>query len=197
MIKGVIFDMDGTITVPYIDWKALRAEIGAEPNRTIIEYIESLGGDKGAWAMGVLEAWENEAALNSELNHGLQELLSVLRTRGIRTALVTNSNRRAVELVMKKHGLTFDVVLSREDGEIKPSADLIEKAMVRLGLPREDLVVIGDGRYDLEASHRAGVSFILLKHPDYALEHTPMIRSLAEAPDLIFNTGQGVAGSKE
>ena len=31
MIKGVIFDMDGTITVPYIDWRALRAEIGAEP----------------------------------------------------------------------------------------------------------------------------------------------------------------------
>lgn len=186
MIQGVIFDMDGTITVPYIDWRALRAEIGAEPNRTLIGYIESLDKEKGAWAMGILEARENEAAVNSELNHGVRELLDALRARGIRTALVTNSNRRAVALVLRKHGLDFDVLLSREDGEIKPSADLIEKAVERLGLPKEELVVIGDGRYDLEASRRAGVSFILLKHPDYPLEHDPMVGSLAEVPDLIW-----------
>lgn len=186
MIRGVIFDMDGTITVPYIDWSALRAEIGAEPNRTLIEYIESLDPEQSAWAMGVLEKTENEAALNSELNHGVQELLDTLRTHGIRTALVTNNNRRSMEVVLEKHGLAFDVLLSREDGAIKPSADLIEKAVERLGLPKEELVVIGDGRYDLEASRRAGVSFILLKHPDYPLEHGSTVCSLTEVEHLIL-----------
>ena len=41
MLKGVILDMDGTVTVPYIDWKGLREKIGAVPERTILEYIDS------------------------------------------------------------------------------------------------------------------------------------------------------------
>jgi len=186
MIRGVIFDMDGTITVPYIDWKALRAEIRAPQGSTLIEYIESLEEDERRWATEVLERLENEAATNSELNEGVRTLLDVLKVRGIRTALVTNNNGQSMRLVLEKHGLCFDVTLSREDGRIKPSADLVLKAMEQLNLDREEVVLIGDGRYDLWASEEAGISFILLKHPGNEMDHQPAAAALEEVPALLL-----------
>ncbi|MCK5120022.1 MAG: HAD-IA family hydrolase [Candidatus Latescibacteria bacterium] len=185
MIRGVIFDMDGTITVPYIDWKALRAEIRAREGSTLIEYIESLDADERRWATGVLERFENEAAVHSELNGGVRDLLDLLKIRGIRTALVTNNNGRSMSLVLEKHGLTFDVILSRDDGRIKPSAELVLKAMARLDLDQEEVVLIGDGRYDLWASEEAGIPFILLRHPDTEMDHQPAVTSLEEVAGLL------------
>ncbi|MCD6335156.1 MAG: HAD-IA family hydrolase [Candidatus Latescibacteria bacterium] len=185
MIRGVIFDMDGTITVPYIDWKALRAEIRAREGSTLIEYIESLDADERKWATGVLERFENEAAMHSELNDGVRELLNLLKIRGIKTALVTNNNGQSMRLVLEKHGLSFNVNLSREDGRIKPSADLVLKAMAQLDLDREEVVLIGDGRYDLWASEEAGIPFILLRHPDTKMDHHPAVTSLGEVASLL------------
>jgi HAD superfamily hydrolase (TIGR01549 family) len=185
MIRGVIFDMDGTITVPYIDWKALRAEIRAREGSTLIEYIESLDADERRWATGVLARFENEAAVHSELNEGVWELLNLLKTRQIKTALVTNNNGQSMRLVLEKHGLSFDVMLSREDGRIKPSADLVLKAMEQLDLDREEVVLIGDGRYDLWASEEAGIPFVLLRHPDTEMDHHPAVTSLEEVVGLL------------
>ncbi len=185
MIRGVIFDMDGTITVPYIDWKALRAEIRAREGSTLIEHIESLDADERKWATGVLERFENEAAKHSELNGGVRNLLELLKGREIKTALVTNNNGRSVRLVLEKHGLSFDVMLSREDGRIKPSADLVLKAMEQLDLGREEVVLIGDGRYDLWAAEEAGIPFILLRHPDTEMDHQPAVTSLEEVAGLL------------
>ena len=185
MIKGIIFDMDGTITKPYIDWRALRAEIGAAMDKTIIEHINSLELDRARWATEVLERWEEEASVNSEVNEGVRELLAYLAEKGVRTALVTNNNRACVEIVLRKHGLRFDVALSRDDGEVKPSEDLIVKALAHLRLRPEEAIVVGDGRFDVEASARAGVRSVYLCHATPAFEHECTIRTLAEVREVI------------
>jgi len=115
----------------------------------------------------------------------VRELLDTLKLRGIRTALVTNNNGQSMRLVVKKHGLSFDVMLSREDGRIKPSADLVLKGMAQLDLGREEVVLIGDGRYDLWASKEAGIPFILLRHPDTEMDHQPAVASLEEVAGLL------------
>ncbi|MFH1008609.1 MAG: HAD-IA family hydrolase [Candidatus Latescibacterota bacterium] len=185
MFRGVIFDMDGTITVPYIDWKALRAEIRAREGSTLIDHIESLDLEGRRWATGVLERHEAAAARHSELNAGVRELLDVLRARQIRTALVTNNNGPSMRLVLEKHHLVFDVALSREDGRIKPAADLVLMALKKVGLDPTEVVLIGDGRYDLQASEEAGIAFILLRHPDTEWDHQPAVSSLGDVPALL------------
>jgi HAD superfamily hydrolase (TIGR01549 family) len=109
----------------------------------------------------------------------------LLKIRQIRTALVTNNNGRSMRLVLEKHGLFFDVNLSREDGRIKPSADLVLKAMEQLDLDQEEVVLVGDGRYDLWASEEAGIPFILLRHPDTEMDHQPAVTSLEEVAGLL------------
>lgn len=185
MIKGIIFDMDGTVTVPYIDWKALREKIGAVPEKTILDYIRSLPPDRSAWANNILLETEREAAEKAGVNDGVVELLDYLRTRNIRTALVTNNHGEAVKIVLKKHDLHFDFAFSRDDGEIKPSGALIEKALQALDLQPADVVVLGDGRYDVEASRRVGVRCIYLTHGNPAFAHEPSVVTVREALALL------------
>jgi len=185
MVRCVIFDMDGTLTRPYIDWRRLRRDLGVPDGMTIMEYISSLGGRDRERALSILEDREYEAALNSELNEGLLELLGHLRGLGIKLVVVTNNSRRSAERILEKHGLSFDLVLTREDGQVKPSGHLISKALELTGVRGDEAVVIGDGRYDLEAAGRAGVRAILLKHGGMDIEHRYSVSSLREVPDLI------------
>ena len=189
MLKGVIFDMDGTITVPYIDWKSLRERIGAEPGQTIMQYIESLPPEKSRWADGELLKAELEAARNAEANVGIGELVDYLRGKALRLAVVTNNHGEAMQIVLSRYGLSFDVALSRDDGEIKPSSFLIEKALDGLGVKAEEAVTIGDGRYDIEASERVGVRCIYLTHGNPTLDHQPAVSSLSAIPALLEADG--------
>jgi len=189
LLKGIIFDMDGTITVPYIDWKALRAQIGASADRTILEHIDSLSPRKSAWARDVLVQAERDAAENSKINGGVGELLAWLERNSIRTALVTNNHGEAMRTVIRNHGLRFDVTLSRDDGELKPSPELIVKALDAIGLAPEHAVGIGDGRYDIESCRRANVRCIYLTHGNPVLDHEPRAADLHEARRLLEADG--------
>lgn len=185
MIKAVLLDMDGTITEPYIDWRGLREEIGAPEGTPLLDYIYSLPGDEREKALGALEEREEEAALNAPLEEGARELIRELRAKGVRTALVTNSNRRCAEIVLGRLGVRTDLILSREDGRIKPSPELILKAVDLLGVGPEEVVMVGNGSYDLMASEAAGVRFVLLRRPGYEIEHEPSVGSLLEVLELL------------
>ena len=69
-LKAVIFDMDGTLTQPYIDWKSLRAQIHCPIDKTIIEHINSLPSEASERANDILMQTEREAAQHAEINDG-------------------------------------------------------------------------------------------------------------------------------
>lgn len=185
MIQGIILDMDGTITEPIIDFAALRAELGVPAESTIVAHIESLAEAEAEKAVSVLTAVEREAAEASTLNDGVGDLLEALAARQIQTALVTNNHRRAMEYIVDKHGLRFDAMLSRNDGRLKPSPDLIQKAMAALDLTADAVVGVGDGRYDAEACAAAGVRFIHLTNGDSTLDHDPRVDRLTDVIPLL------------
>ncbi len=184
-LKVVIFDMDGTITKPYIDWKSLRAEIGVPKNEIIIDYIESLPFQERKRANRILEMREGEAAQNSEINEGAEELLQFLKEKGIKTALVTNNNRWAMGHILERHDLKFDILLSREDGSVKPSEELILRALDCTGAEKDQAIAVGDGRFDLEASKKAGVRCIYLSNSTPALEHNFTAHTLHDVVEII------------
>ena len=189
MLRGVIFDMDGTITVPYINWKALRERVGAVPDKTIMQHIESLPPEQSRRANEELLKAELEAGQKADANEGIVELVEYLRDRDLRLAVATNSHGEAMRTVLQRYRLAFDVTLSRDDGEIKPSSFLIEKALEEMGLPAEEVVTIGDGRYDIEASERVGVRCIYLTHGNPTLDHQPAVATLGEIPALLESDG--------
>ena len=180
MFKALFFDMDGTITFPNIDWKDLRDRIDIPEGAHIIGHIDSLPGPERDRAHATLEAGEQEAARQAILNPGAAELFENLRRRPLKLALITNNNRRAMNTVVEKFNLHFDLLLSREDALLKPAPDLILLALERLGLAPGEACFIGDSLYDRTASREAGVAFIHLSHDPLEPANGPTIHSLSE-----------------
>ena len=171
MTEGVLFDMDGTITRPHIDFKVLRSRIGVPEGTPIMSHVAALPRNERDRANSTIEEVELEAAEQSVLNDGAAELLEALRRVPLKLGLITNSNRRAMRFIVRKFDLKFDLLLSREDAPLKPAPDLLLLALEKLALKPESTVFVGDGHYDRTASAAAGVRYIHLEQGQTKSEH--------------------------
>jgi len=188
ILKLVIFDLDGTLLEPALDFDAIRAEIGLEQGTTILEGMATMREAELARANRILERHEAEAAARTRLAPGAKELLDRLRVRGIKIAVLTRNSRRSVERAARRHGLMFDAVVAREDLRPKPSPDGVRHLMQVLRAAPAETVVVGDFRFDIEAGAAAGCRTIALAlardpTPNWAADATWTAGSLAEVQE--------------
>jgi HAD superfamily hydrolase (TIGR01549 family) len=163
-IKTVIFDLDGTITEPVLDFDLIRREMGIDhENLSILEALDDMSESRRQIAMQVLERHEDHAAENSTLNIGAKETLAQLSRTSIPVGILTRNKRSNVIVVEQKHGLHFDAIFAREDGPVKPDAFGVLHLCKLFGcLPAESLVV-GDFVHDLMSAKAAGAISVLMK----------------------------------
>jgi HAD superfamily hydrolase (TIGR01509 family) len=120
-IKAVIFDLDGTITAPYLDFDRIRAEIGLSPDAgPLLEAMEKMPSAERKKAEEILYKHERSAIEHSVLNIGAGETLERLRQMGIHIGVLTRNTRSNALAVAKKHNIEFDAVVDRNDGKTKP-----------------------------------------------------------------------------
>src|SRR3954452_23385037 len=117
--RAVLFDMDGTLTEPMLDFPRIKAEMGIG-QRPILEALAELPDDARRAAQEVLHRHEEEAAANSKLNPGCRETLAWLDRHRVKVALITRNSRASVKTVCERHALKFEVLITREDGKFKP-----------------------------------------------------------------------------
>ncbi|WP_455383100.1 HAD-IA family hydrolase [Salinispira pacifica] len=172
-IRAVLFDFDGTLTMPdAIDFAAIRREMGCPPGVSILEYIESLGSEEARRAArSVLEGAEDRAARAARLQEGAVECIRQLRERGVGLGIITRNSRRSLDTAFSRFDdrLTqndFDIILTRDSGmRFKPEPDGVLHAAERFELPPARLAVVGDFRYDTEAARAAGALAVYLAGP--------------------------------
>ena len=174
-IRAALFDMDGTLVDSKIDWLALREEVDVPwDGRPLLAQLNELSDEGRARGLEVLHRWESRGAATGELIDGAQDLLALLRDRGVSCALVTNNTRASVDVVIERHGLTFDAVLTRDDGEVKPAPDLVLEALRQVDREPQEAVFLGDAHLDLLAAEAAGIrQTILIGTPNWMREHIP------------------------
>jgi len=185
-IDAVIFDMDGTLTRPYLDFPVIRAAIGiAEP---LLENMLALPlGPERERAFEILDRFEVEAAEASELNDGARDVLEFLTSRRIPSALVTRNSRRSTERILSKHALSFRVVVTREDAPAKPRPEPLWLICEKLGVRPAQALMVGDFKFDIVAGRNAGTRTALLtngKLPGY-LKEVPPDHLLERLADLL------------
>ena len=161
--RAILFDMDGTLTRPMLDFPRIKSEMGIG-NRPILEALAEMDEKTRAAAEAVLLRHEDHAAENSLLNAGCSDLLDCLKAHGIRTALITRNSRRSAEIVLGRHRLELDVLVTREDGSFKPSPEPLRLACRRLKVSEADSWMVGDGQYDVEAGQAAGIRTVWISH---------------------------------
>jgi HAD superfamily hydrolase (TIGR01509 family) len=165
---AILFDMDGTLTEPMLDFPRIKAEMGIGPV-PILETLATMPAEARSIAEAVLLRHEAEAAERSRLNPGCEELLAWLADRKIKTALITRNSRLSVSRLIARHRLEFSVLISREDAPPKPQPAPLLLACRRLGVSYERCWMIGDGSHDIEAAAAAGMRSVWIS---YGLEKT-------------------------
>jgi HAD superfamily hydrolase (TIGR01549 family) len=192
--RALLFDMDGTLTEPFLDFAAIRAEMGIG-DRPILEAIAEMTPPQRELAQTILHRHEERAATNCKLNPGCDELIAWVRQRKLRTALITRNSRTSAACVLGRHGLGFDVLITRDDGKFKPDPDPLLLACEKLGVGPGEAWMIGDGSHDVFAGRAAGVPTVWLSHGrtrEFASEPWKTVNDLHELLRLLRSTVSGV-----
>src|SRR5919199_6757943 len=92
-IRGVVFDMDGTLVHQAIDFEAIRREIGLPTGTPLLEAMDRLPPAEYAAAWAVLDRHEQAAAAAAEVLPGVREFLAWLDARQVRRAVLTRNSR--------------------------------------------------------------------------------------------------------
>ena len=185
--SAVLFDMDGTLTCPMLDFPRIKAEMGIGA-RPILEALSEMDHDTRRAAEAVLLRHEEEAAIGSALNSGCRELLDWLARRDVRTALITRNSRASVTTVLRRHELRVDVTIAREDAAPKPDPQPLRLACEQLGVHPQETWMVGDGQYDVEAGLAAGIRTVWVSHGrprPFRAEPWRTVRGLVELQTLL------------
>ena len=193
--RAILFDMDGTLTRPMLDFPRIKAEMGIG-DRPILEALSEMGPRDRAIAEGTLLRHEQHAAENSALNPGCRELLEWLDQHRIATALITRNSRQSLDAVVKRHDLKISTLITREDQPFKPHPHPLNLACRKLGIDRSEAWMVGDGRYDIEAGAAAGIKTVWLSHGRSRPFEAPPWRTVSDLIALRSLLGEAEAISR-
>ena len=161
MVKACLFDLDGVVfdTEPLytLFWRNLDKKL--RPNidnfehvikgQTLVQiYDKYFTGEEEKQKEITTILYEYERNMSFNYITGFELFIKELRSKGIKTAVVTSSNLVKMQNVYNKHPEFkgyFDEILTSEDfAESKPSPDCYLKAAARFGVSPEDCVVFED-----------------------------------------------------
>mmetsp|Transcript_11841 Transcript_11841/g.13771 ORF Transcript_11841/g.13771 Transcript_11841/m.13771 type:complete len:238 (-) Transcript_11841:1041-1754(-) len=162
-IKGVIFDMDGTLTVPVLDFAEMRRRVGVKEG-DILHVISSWPEEEKAAALSTIETIEAEALEKTELMPHLESLCAFLDSKSVKRGLVTRNVQNSIDHFHNLFPLpAFSPALGREFEPCKPDPAAILHICEKWDIPPEECVVVGDSlKHDVIAGKKAGAKTILL-----------------------------------
>lgn len=178
-LRGVLFDLDGTVLDTAPDFhrvlNVLLAEHGREPLpyplvRTQVSHgaarVVRLGfpaaGEEALAALQerFLDIYRAGLSVETRLFDGMDGVLEALAARGLRTGIVTNKPGWLTEPLLRQQGLAqrFDCVVSGDTLAVrKPDPAPLLHAATLAGIAADACIYVGDAERDVQAAHRAGM----------------------------------------
>ncbi len=179
MIDTVIFDMDGTLLDTLEDLTdATNAGLAAKgyPARSLEEVRSFVGNGVGVLMRKAVpkSASEEDAAAcldafkayyaehwqdKTKPYDGILSLLSALKQRGVRAAVISNKYDRAVTALCEDYFPgCFDAARGEREGvPRKPAPDGIFSILEELGAQKEATIYVGDSEVDMDTAKNAGL----------------------------------------
>ena len=171
-IRGVIFDLDGTLAHSNPDFVGLRAELGMAPGEDILAYVDNLNDEAARnIATEIVHDYEIRSSRTATWVEGARELIEYLQSRSLPLAILTRNIPEAAQMTINKLGIDISLVLTRHDAQPKPHPEGIQLICQQWQLAPTDILYIGDYFFDLQTARNAGSRCALYfteSVPDYA-----------------------------
>ena len=207
-LAGVLLDVDGTL----IDsndaharaWSDTLAEFGRPTAVERIRPLIGMGGDKLLPELLGVDADSDEGKRFSKrrgeifrqayvphlrLTRGARELLQRFKHEGLCLTIATSAKDGELDTMLRQVGLEelVDEKTSSADVEhSKPDPDVVRAALEKSGFAPDEVVMLGDTPYDVEAAHRAGVEAVALLSGGWDADSLSAAAAIYEDPaDLL------------
>jgi len=188
-LRGIIFDMDGTLVDSGLDFDAIRRDIGLPEKHPILEGVEAIAeGPERDRALEILHRHEHDGAMRATPFPGVADLLGRLVQLELRSGVLTRNSRASAHTTLERLGWSFDSVLTREDAPAKPDPTGVLAICDDWGLSPPEVLFVGDYLFDLQAGHNAGTKAALFapgRLPEWADLADWVVSSFGELEELI------------
>jgi len=201
MIRGVVFDFDGTLVdsmkkifealnealnkrnLPTIDLNLL-GRMAGRPISDIISArmyvpeptIKTIEND-------VFKAYVEFCKVHCQLLPNVENTLKVLKSKGIKLGLLTTTPRKPLKAVLRKLAIRdyFDIMLAKEDAKSKPDPDGLRQIVTKFEIGADECLYVGDSPIDILTGKAAGIRTIAI-----ATGVTTMEQLKENTPDIII-----------
>lgn len=208
MIKAILFDIDGTLLdTTELLYQAFEYAIKSQnlkpPSRKEMSKVIGVSLENCYLAFApsgdnqLLCKTHNEFQIKnphlSKLFPKTTESLKKLKRKGIKLAGITNRWRSTAEVSIKRSNLDqYLEFINYRDGftNIKPDPEMLHHAMEKLGVSKDEAIMVGDTAIDIKAAKDAGIKSVGVTYgflgKDISKEEPDfLIDELSELPDLL------------
>ena len=184
-IRGIILDVDGTL----IDsndaqakaWVEAMAEHGYSVPYAKVRRLIGKGGDKVLpETIGISidsdvgkqisnrrgEIFKQRYLPTLKPTPGAKELLEEMRHRGLKLAVASSAppdELKASLQIVGASDLVEETSSSKDAKETKPDPNIVEATLKKMGYAADEVVMLGDTPYDIEAAQKIGIGTIAVR----------------------------------
>lgn len=207
MMRGVVFDLDGTlvdtIDLHVLTWVEACRELGVEVSRNYIRGLVGLSAEDiakklvGDYSKALRLARlkrkiyldrVGEVKLFPEVPEILEELKHVY---GLKLAVASSTNLETIVAVLKAKNIIdfFDSFVGSDIvNKGKPEPDMFVEALNRIGVRPHESFIVGDTEYDIIPANLIGAVSVLVCRDDctgITAKPQHVIKDLRELRDLV------------
>ena len=196
--EGTLVDFQWQLSAAIAETLEMLREMGFPPERIVSRKYSTLMSEaiEAAPELGlspelvrerigaIYDRYDEDALTRWSLRPFVLDSLAAIKTKGLRTALVSNLGGKTLTAALSKFRLTdyFDITLSRNDVKnLKPSPEGLNRALAELEVHKDAGIFVGDSLDDVNAAKNAGIRVMIITAGENAAEEI-----VAAQPDHII-----------
>jgi phosphoglycolate phosphatase len=175
-VRGVIFDLDGTLIdsyqaiylgfhyaysqmgLPTLSYEQVERAVGLGLTHT---FRELLGEERVPQALALFrKKYEDVFRAHTHLLPDARQVVERLKGRDIQLAVATNKLGRFSRAIFEHFGMDKMFVVILGDGDVsqnKPDPEMLYLAMEKMGVRKEETIFVGDSVIDIQTGRNAGI----------------------------------------
>lgn len=186
MIKGILLDIDGTLILSNDaharSWTKTLSKYGYNVPLDKIRGFMGMGGDQ--MLPQLVRSLADRPDLSDKISNerkqlfltqyapslkpapGARALVQKIKDTGLKFIVASSSSNEELDILLKKAKIDdlIKIVTSKNDvKESKPEPDIVMAALEKIQLLNNEVIMLGDTPYDIEAASKCSVRVIALR----------------------------------